>query len=114
METRPWGYYEVLKQGKKFWIKTLTINPGARLSLQSHKNRDEVWTVIQGKAVVDIYKSGNTVILDKSDTIFVGRETKHRIWNDSSDEHLIICEVALGNLDENDICRYEDDYGRAK
>ncbi len=49
---RPWGSYEGLDQGEKFQVKHITVNPGAKLSLQMHHKRAEHWVVVSGIAQV--------------------------------------------------------------
>lgn len=115
---RPWGKFELLKQDNGYWVKILTIKPKQRLSLQSHKNREEIWIVIKGKATVsiasdripDMYYPTEYHLIEKA-SFFVRKELKHRIANDY-EEDLIVCEIALGKPDEDDIKRFDDDYGR--
>jgi mannose-6-phosphate isomerase-like protein (cupin superfamily) len=94
----------------KFKVKKVCVNPGGRLSLQSHGKRDELWTVVGGRgtAVVD----GLEVILNYGSTIDIHRGQKHRIMNTGT-EPLVFIEVQTGDyFGEDDIVRYQDDYGR--
>lgn len=110
-DTRPWGTWEVLDAGESFCVKKIIVNPGAILSLQLHHFRAEHWIIAAGEAMVVL---GDDILYRKSnDAVYIPAETKHRIQNDSSAE-VIFIEVQTGdNLDENDIIRYEDVYGRA-
>ncbi|OLA79155.1 MAG: mannose-6-phosphate isomerase [Azospirillum sp. 47_25] len=110
-DTRPWGTWEVLDAGNGFCVKRICVTPGNILSLQSHNFRDEHWIIIKGEAVVTL---GEDKLFKKAnDAVFIPAQTKHRIQNDTNDMMEFI-EVQTGdNLDENDIIRYEDSYGRA-
>lgn len=111
-DTRPWGTWEVLDGGNNFCVKKIIVTPGSCLSLQSHNHRSEHWIMVEGEAVVTL---GDKEIIKKSgENVFIPVQTKHRIRNDKS-ANLEFIEVQYGeNLDENDIIRYEDIYGRAK
>ncbi|MAM44185.1 MAG: hypothetical protein CL703_00560 [Chloroflexi bacterium] len=108
---RPWGSYEILCKGAGYQSKRLTINSGQRLSLQTHKHRDEQWVIAKGTAKVTI---GDKVItLGKGQSAEVPRTIQHRIENISDIDSLEIIEVQIGDyIDEEDIIRLEDDYGR--
>ena len=110
-DSRPWGTWEVLDSGDNFCVKKIKVIPGGKLSLQSHRFRAEHWIIVEGEAVVTL---GEDKLNKKADeSVYIPAETKHRIQNDSSVE-VIFIEVQTGdNLDENDIIRYEDVYGRA-
>jgi mannose-6-phosphate isomerase-like protein (cupin superfamily) len=104
---RPWGGYTVLKKTAKYWVKKLFIHKNARLSLQSHRYRNEICFVLGGeiKALV----GNKTVKAKPNDVIFIPKLTKHRITGLSE---ACILEVAFGKVLERDIVRYADDYGR--
>jgi mannose-1-phosphate guanylyltransferase/mannose-6-phosphate isomerase len=107
---RPWGTYEVLSSGEGYLVKVLTVLPGAILSLQSHNHRSENSTIVQGVARVTLDEE----ILDKltGEGVHVPAKTLHRIENPGT-EVLRIVEVQMGAvLEETDIIRYEDTYGR--
>jgi mannose-1-phosphate guanylyltransferase/mannose-6-phosphate isomerase len=107
---KPWGSYTVLDTGNNFLLKRIEVLPGESLSLQSHKNRSENWTVATGSAKVELNEE--TFYLEANDSIIIPINAKHRLGNPGS-EVLIIFEIQFGNLiDENDIFRYEDLYGR--
>ncbi len=107
---RPWGYYTVLENGDGFLTKCITVNPQAKLSLQKHFHRSEHWIVLEGEAVV--IKGNDKIILKSGESIDIAIEEIHSLQNTGS-EQLKILEVQSGDiLDENDIERIEDIYGR--
>lgn len=108
---RPWGSYAVLEESLDgFKIKRIEVAPGARLSLQSHNSRSEHWVVVSGTATVTKGDEISTVHKNQSTYIPIG--SKHRLENRES-EPLHIVEIQVGNyLGEDDIQRYEDNYGR--
>ncbi len=107
---RPWGYYTVLNEGCGFLTKCIYVNPGAKLSIQLHHHRNEHWVVLEGKAY--ILKGEEFFELNKGESVDIDVEEKHSIQN-PYDEPLKILEIQQGDiLDENDIVRFEDIYGR--
>lgn len=109
-EKRPWGQYTVLLSKPGYQVKELIVDPGGTLSLQKHEHRDEHWTVVQGEATITKGEATETLALRES--IDIPRGTIHRIAN-KTDEPLMIIEVQYGDyLEEDDITRYEDVYGR--
>ncbi len=107
---RPWGSYTVLDSGPGYLLKRIEVLPGETLSLQSHQHRSEHWTVAAG--IADIVLDEETFQLKVNGSITIPKSSKHRLGNPSS-ELLIIFEVQFGDiLDEADISRYEDRYGR--
>ena len=105
---KPWGYYEILKSGKKFLVKKLFIKPGGMLSLQNHEHRSEHWLVAEGEVEVTLDKK--TINLAENENIFIPKGALHRIANKGSND-LIIIEIWYGEiLDENDIKRYDENY----
>lgn len=108
---RPWGSYTVLEEEQDgFKIKRIEVAPGARLSLQSHDRRSEHWVVVSGTATVTNGDEVMTVRKNQSTYIPIG--TKHRLENLGT-EPLHIVEIQVGAyLGEDDIQRYEDNYGR--
>lgn len=101
---RPWGHYVTIRKDK-----LLYINPDSKLSLQYHKNRTEFWTVLEGEGFVEINGLEQTAWVGDYFTIKPGEE--HRIM--TKDLSLLILEKAVGNVEEDDITRVEDQYGRA-
>ena len=109
-ETRPWGSYTVLHKETNYLVKRIEVLPGESLSLQSHEHRSEHWTVISGVAQVQIGETSQT--LNANQFVEIPKGAKHRLTN-PDETTLIIIEVQLGDkLDEDDITRYEDKYGR--
>ena len=111
-ETRPWGGYRVLLAAQAgHQLKELLVNPGCSLSLQSHQHRSEHWVVVKGQARVQCDQS--TIDLVVGEHIYIPCGAKHRLQNPSHSEPLLVIEVQLGAyLGEDDITRYQDDYGR--
>lgn len=107
---RPWGTYEVIKESANFKIKKIVVLPNSSLSLQSHKFRSEHWIVTSGVATV---RNGTkTTLLHVGESTFIPCGEQHRLSNDT-DEKVIIIEIQIGSyLGEDDIIRYEDNYGR--
>lgn len=106
---KPWGYMQTYRSEKNWWLKTLTVCPGQRLSLQSHKKRGEIWVVVEGKAQVQL---GDKIVRAAPfQIISIKKHQKHRISNRGKSDVTLV-EVACGPASEDDIVRYEDDYGR--
>lgn len=109
-ETRPWGAWFVLDEGDGYKVKRIEVNPGKRLSLQTHAHRSEHWYVVSGTATCVV--EDETVELLQGQSIVVPLGAKHRISN-LHEQPLMIIEVQHGGyLGEDDICRLEDDFGR--
>ncbi len=107
---RPWGYYTVLAEGKGFLTKMIQVNPGQKLSVQSHNYRSEHWVVLEGMAKVLL--EGKEHILSPGHSIDIDIKEIHSLQN-PYDDVLKIIEVQKGDmLVEEDIVRYEDIYGR--
>ena len=107
---RPWGTWHVLDSGPGYKVKRIEVQPGHRLSYQTHQHRAEHWLVIAGTAscVID----GAAVLARPGDALDVAEGTPHRIGNDG-DELVVIIEVQRGPYTgEDDIVRLEDDYHR--
>lgn len=110
MELRAWGNFEVLYSGVDTKIKKIIVHPDQRLSLQSHKFRDEHWFIMEGVAEVEI--NSDKKILTQGFSIDIPREALHRVKNIGAGD-LIFIEIQTGlAFNEDDIIRYEDDYGR--
>ena len=109
-DTRPWGRWEVLESSPDFCVKKITVKPKGILSLQLHHYRSEHWIIVEGEAVVTL--EDKQFIKRVNESVYIPCETKHRIQNDT-DKDVVFIEVQTGeNLDENDIVRLEDKYGR--
>jgi mannose-1-phosphate guanylyltransferase/mannose-6-phosphate isomerase len=107
---RPWGFYKSTLLCDFVQSKILTIFPGEQLSLQKHKRREEHWVIIKGNAKVIL--GGSTFNIYPGQYVFIPKECKHQIINNSS-ENLVLSEVQLGDyFGEDDIKRYSDKYGR--
>lgn len=109
-EQRPWGSWHILDEDNGYKVKRIHVNPGARLSYQSHEHRSEHWVVLTGHATAVI--DGAELQAGPGESVNVPLGAKHRLINNGDDE-LIIIEVQRGGYTgEDDITRYEDDYGR--
>ena len=107
---RPWGFYENLIDDKTHKVKRITVYPEKRLSLQSHEKRAEHWFIVQGDAIVTLNDTERQLI--SGDSINIGIKDIHRIQNVGK-ENVIFIEVQTGEyFGEDDIVRYEDDFGR--
>ena len=110
-EVRPWGRFEVLRDEADFKSKVIRVDPGRRLSYQSHEHRAEHWVIVRGRAEVTL--DGRLLHLDPGDHVFIPRGARHRIAN-PGEEPVLLVEVQLGSyFGEDDITRYEDDFGRS-
>jgi mannose-1-phosphate guanylyltransferase / mannose-6-phosphate isomerase len=109
---RPWGTYTVLEEGPGFKIKRIEVKAGARLSLQSHRHRSEHWIVVSGSATVT--NGDRELVIDTNESTYIPSGNKHRLENATAGP-LVIIEVQSGPyLGEDDIVRFEDQYGRAQ
>jgi len=107
---RPWGFYLSIGEGKRFQVKIIHVNPGAKLSLQMHYHRAEHWIVVKGTAEVEI--NNNLKILSENESTYIPLGSKHRLINPGKIP-LEIIEVQSGSyVGEEDIVRFEDLYGR--
>ncbi len=107
---RPWGWYDSIDQGEQFKVKRIQVNPGASLSLQMHKHRAEHWVVVKG--IAEITCGEKIFKLVENESTFISAGQKHRLSNPGNTP-LEIIEVQSGTyLEEDDIVRFEDNYGR--
>lgn len=107
---RPWGWYQALGAGERFQVKLILVHPGERISLQLHHKRAEHWVVVSGTATVT--RGNETFSLAENESTFIPLETKHRLENQGASP-LRIIEVQSGDyLGEDDIFRFDDEYGR--
>lgn len=110
-ENRPWGWYEILLTQADMQIKRIHVNAGKRLSLQSHEKRSEHWLITAGKAKVQVNEEFFDLTDGHSITIMQGE--KHRV-EALGDDDLEFIEIQQGTyFGEDDIVRYDDDFGRA-
>jgi mannose-1-phosphate guanylyltransferase/mannose-6-phosphate isomerase len=108
---RPWGSYDSVDSGPNYQVKRITVNPGARLSLQRHQYRAEHWIVVEGLASVHV--DGVDQLLNANDSVYIPKGAVHCLVN-KTDAPLHLVEVQSGSyLGEDDIERLEDLYGRA-
>ena len=109
---RPWGTYEVLEEGPGFKIKRIEVKPASSLSLQMHHHRSEHWIVVQG--VAKVVNGERELMLNANESTFIPAGNKHRLENPASDP-VVIIEVQCGSyLGEDDIVRFDDQYGRVR
>ena len=108
---RPWGFYESLIHGDRFQVKRIVVTPGHKLSLQKHFHRAEHWVVVNGTALVT--RDGDVVMVRENESIYLPLGTVHRMENPGRIP-LTLIEVQSGAyLGEDDIIRFEDNYGRS-
>lgn len=109
---RPWGYYIVLADQEDHKIKKIIVYPHKRLSLQSHKRRSEHWHIVSGEAIVTL--GDDSFHLKSGGSVDIPAGAKHRVENPTAEE-LSFVEIQRGDyFGEDDIERYEDDYGRVE
>ncbi|HZP20430.1 MAG TPA: mannose-1-phosphate guanylyltransferase/mannose-6-phosphate isomerase [Bauldia sp.] len=112
---RPWGYYQSLDIGETHQVKRIVVKPGARLSLQRHRRRAEHWTVVQGVAEVTVGMSMDSLevkTVRENETVHIPLHAIHRMAN-RGETPMTLIEVQYGDyFGEDDIERFEDDYGR--
>ena len=109
---RPWGNYLSIENGLNWQVKRIEVKPNCSLSLQKHSQRAEHWIVVSGEAFVEV--DNKELILQENQSTFIPLGSKHRLSN-KTNKILVIIEVQSGSyLGEDDIVRYEDNYGRLK
>ncbi len=107
---RPWGSYTILEEGPRFKIKRIEVKPGASLSLQMHHHRSEHWIVVSGMAKV--INGEREIYVNTNESTYIPAGFKHRLEN-TGVIPLVMIEVQSGEyMGEDDIIRFEDDYGR--
>lgn len=108
---RPWGWYDSISKDKYFQVKRIFVNPGAKLSLQSHQNRAEHWVVVKGKAKV--VKGNDEFVIGVNQSTYIPIGEKHSLENYSQINPMELIEVQSGTyFGEDDIVRYDDIYER--
>ena len=109
---RPWGKYDSIDSGHNYQVKRLTVNPGAKLSVQMHYHRSEHWVVVSGRARVHYGDKSHDLCVNES--TYHEKEVIHSLEN-LEDVPLELIEVQVGSyLGEDDIVRFDDVYGRVK
>ena len=107
---RPWGKYDSVDLGDRYQVKRITVNPGAKLSVQKHHHRAEHWVVVTGTAMVT--KGKETILLSENQSAYIPLGEVHALENPGK-VPLELIEVQSGSyLGEDDIIRFEDKYGR--
>lgn len=107
---RPWGWYDGIDEGERFKVKRIQVNPRASLSLQKHHHRAEHWIVVRGTA--EITRGSEMLLLTENQSTYIPLGEVHRLTNVGSTP-LEIIEVQSGSyLGEDDIVRFDDEYGR--
>jgi mannose-1-phosphate guanylyltransferase/mannose-6-phosphate isomerase len=108
---RPWGWYDSIDAGARFQVKRIMVKPKASLSLQMHHHRAEHWIVVSGTAEVTV--GDKVVLLSENQSTYIPLGTVHRLVNPGTIP-LEIIEVQSGSyLGEDDIVRFQDNYGRS-
>jgi mannose-1-phosphate guanylyltransferase/mannose-6-phosphate isomerase len=108
---RPWGAYDSIDNGARFQVTRITVKPGATLSLQMHHHRAEHWIVVSGTA--EVTRGEEVILLSENQSTYIPLGVTHRLKNPGK-LPLELIEVQSGSyLGEDDIVRFEDQYGRA-
>jgi mannose-1-phosphate guanylyltransferase / mannose-6-phosphate isomerase len=108
---RPWGCYDSVDRGERFQVKRIVVKPGGRLSLQMHHHRAEHWVVVRGTARVT--RGEEVFLLSENESTYIPLGVKHRLENPGKTALEIIEVQSGGYLGEDDIVRFDDQYGRA-
>jgi mannose-1-phosphate guanylyltransferase / mannose-6-phosphate isomerase len=107
---RPWGWYQTMDLGDRFRVKRILVKPGKKLSLQRHHHRAEHWVVVRGTA--EVTRDGEVLLLRENESVYLPLGCTHRLANPGKIPVEII-EVQTGAyLEEDDIVRIADDFGR--
>ncbi|MBF0587407.1 mannose-1-phosphate guanylyltransferase/mannose-6-phosphate isomerase [Prosthecochloris sp. N3] len=107
---RPWGSYETIDYADRYQVKRIVVNPGGKLSLQKHFHRAEHWVVVKGTALIQ--NGEKDIILKEDQSTYIPMTELHRLENPGKIP-LELIEVQTGSyLGEDDIVRYDDQYGR--
>ncbi|MCF6272407.1 MAG: mannose-1-phosphate guanylyltransferase/mannose-6-phosphate isomerase [Rhodobacteraceae bacterium] len=108
---RPWGKYDCVDTGERYQVKRITVNPGAKLSLQKHHHRAEHWVVVRGAALVT--RGDEEIMLSEDQSTYIPLGEVHALANPGKIP-LELIEVQSGSyLGEDDIVRFSDRYGRS-
>ena len=107
----PWGTAQTISEGEGYRVKRISIHPSQRQSYQEHEQRAEAWMVVSGEGKITIDGKENDVTT--AAIVMIPKGMKHRIENTNKEEKLIFIETQFGlHLEEGDIIRHDDDYGR--
>ena len=108
---RPWGWFQTVDLGPRFRVKRIVVLPGKRFSLQKHHHRAEHWIVVRGTA--EVTRDEEVVLVRENESIYLPLGCTHRLENPGRIAVEIV-EVQTGAyLEEDDIVRFEDDFGRS-
>ncbi|WP_434106402.1 mannose-1-phosphate guanylyltransferase/mannose-6-phosphate isomerase [Paraburkholderia caffeinilytica] len=107
---RPWGFYDSLERGERFQVKRIVVKPGGRLSLQMHHHRAEHWIVVRGTARVT--RGAECFLLSENQSTYIPLGVTHRLENPGKTPLEVIEVQSGGYLGEDDIVRFDDQYGR--
>jgi mannose-1-phosphate guanylyltransferase len=107
---RPWGTYTVIEEGPGFKIKRIEVKPGEALSLQMHHHRSEHWVVVSGVAMV--VNGAREIMVHTNESTFIPAGQQHRLTNPGKTPCVMIEVQSGGYLGEDDIVRFDDQYGR--
>ena len=105
---RPWGSFNQYANNQAVTVSLMKVNPGMRLSLQSHTGRAELWIVLDSGAEVQV--DDRVLNPQPGDEIWIPANARHRL--SSTGPEVRVLEVAFGNWQQDDITRYEDDFHR--
>jgi len=106
---RPWGSFKQYAHNRPCTVSLMTVLPGQRLSLQSHRGRAELWIVLDDGAVVQVGDAEHRC--RAGDEIWIRKDEQHRLSCPGT-QPVRVLEVAFGNWQQDDITRYADDYER--
>ncbi len=106
---RPWGHFRQFVANQPVTVKTITVQPGHRLSLQRHDQREEMWQILDGP--MDVVVGDQAWRAQPDELVWIPRGSAHRIGNPGRRPGRVL-EIAFGAFEEEDIERLEDDYQR--
>ena len=110
---KPWGYELIWARSEHYAGKLLAVKAGHALSLQFHREKDESWYVLEGRAELEFAAPGEKAtsreVVTPGAAFRIRPGTVHRI---RALEDTVIAEVSTPQLD--DVVRLEDSYGRAE
>ncbi|GAA2595482.1 phosphomannose isomerase type II C-terminal cupin domain [Actinomadura fulvescens] len=109
-DQRPWGRFERFTLNEPSTVKIIHVEPGQRLSLQRHRDRDELWVALDPGAVFEV--AGRRILPEVGDRVLIRAGETHRLGS-SGTAVVRVMEIAFGHFDEDDIERLEDSYGRS-
>jgi len=109
---RPWGGFRQYAHNQDVTVSLMAVKPGRRLSLQSHTGRAELWVVLDEGALVEV--GGEKIYPQAGDEIWIPAGAAHRLSSVDHEQSVRVLEIAFGNWQQEDITRYEDDFGRPK